>query len=315
MEGINRTATFLAALVLDLGLGDQATAWHPVGWLGQLISLLERRAPRRGRRAQLAYGLALAVAVPALWAGLAAWLLGRLRRRSRPLAWLLEALLLKSTFAVRGLGRAAQTAEERLLAGDLEGARAALRALVGRPTDGLGPEPLASAAVESVAENTTDSFLAPWLYYALLGTPGATAYRAVNTLDSMIGYHGRYEHLGWAAARLDDLLSFTPARLSAMLTVAAAALVGASPAKAWRTLRRCHARTESPNAGWTMSAMAGALGVQLERADHYRLGEPERPLAPERIAEAVHIMWLVAALGAMVTIILMGARHVLAADR
>ena len=141
--------------------------------------------------------------------------------------------------------------------------------------------------MESVAENTTDSFLGPWLSFAIAGLPGAFAYRAVNTLDSMIGYHGRYEYLGKVSAHLDDAVNVLPARLSAFLLVAAAALLGRSPRRAWAIMEREHARTESPNAGWTMAAMSGGLGISLEKRGHYAIGQGLREPGPRDVRGAV----------------------------
>ena len=139
--------------------------------------------------------------------------------------------------------------------------------------------------MESVAESTCDSLVAPLFYFLLLGVPGAIGYRVVNTLDSMIGYHGKYEYLGKFAARLDDVLNFIPARLTALLLVLAAFVMKRNGRKAWQTALREHAKTESPNAGWPMAAMAGALDVRLEKVGHYQLGKEnafwcQRPLIP-----------------------------------
>jgi adenosylcobinamide-phosphate synthase len=161
-----------------------------------------------------------------------------------------------------------------------------------------------------VSENVTDSFIGPWLAFALFGLPGAVAYRAINTLDSMIGYHGKYEYLGKASARLDDLVNLVPARLTALLLVFSSALLpGQRAASAWRIMWRDHARTESPNAGWTMSGMAGALGVELEKVGHYRLGDRTRPLEPKDISRAIQTMYLVAGLGLSIAVGVIFLRH------
>jgi adenosylcobinamide-phosphate synthase len=207
-------------------------------------------------------------------------------------AWLrlpLAALALKTTFAARALDEAAGAVRDSLLRGDLPQARDDLLALVSRDRSTLSAEGCASAAVESVAENLADSCVAPLLAYALFGLAGAAAYRAANTLDAMIGYRGEYEHLGKAAARLDDVLNLAPSRLSAAALVAGAALAGEDWRGAWRTARRDAGLTASPNAGWPIAAMAGALGVQLEKPGHYRLGDATRPLSPERIATSLAV--------------------------
>jgi adenosylcobinamide-phosphate synthase len=216
-----------------------------------------------------------------------------------PLFWrsLIAAALLKQAFSLRELGSAAALTGRLLAEGQLEGARSSLRPLVSRPAADLDSEHAASAAIESLAENLSDSVVAPLLYYLGFGLPGALAYRAANTLDAMIGYHGPHEEIGKAAARLDDLLNLAPSRLSALLLVAAAWLGFGDARAAWETLRRDHARTESPNAGWPMSAMAGALHVRLEKIDHYRLGESFAAPTPRDIHRARRLYYAAAGLG------------------
>jgi adenosylcobinamide-phosphate synthase len=217
-----------------------------------------------------------------------------------PIAQLaVEIYLFKSAFALRALAAAARAVQRPLAAGDLPAARAALRSLVSRDPSTLSPALVAAAAVESVAENTSDSLVAPLVYFLVGGVPAALAYRACNTLDAMIGYHGETEWLGKAAARLDDVANLVPARLTAALLVVASALVGAAPGGALRVWLRDGARTESPNAGRPMAAMAGALGVQLEKVGHYRLGDGGALPGPDEIARAVTIMSLAAALAAV----------------
>src|SRR5262249_18581607 len=155
-----------------------------------------------------------------------------------------------------------------------------------------------AATVESVAENASDSFVAPLFYYALFGLPGAVAYRAINTADAMIGYHGRYERLGKVAARLDDVANFVPARLTAALLLAAGACARLRVREGWRILRRAARATESPNAGRPMSAMAGLLGVQLEKVGHYRLGDGAAALDAAHIDAAWRVVAIAAAIAA-----------------
>ena len=210
---------------------------------------------------------------------------------------MVEALALKSMLALRGLASTALAIRDDLDAADLDRARAAVgRDLVSRPTATLEASQVASAAVESVAENFTDAFLAPLLFFVVFGLPGAVAYRVINTADAMIGYrHGALLHFGRVAARLDDLLNFVPARLAALALTAAATLARADGRRAFATMRRDHGRTASPNAGWTMATMSGALGVTLEKPNFYRLGDG-RPATPDDIALAVILMLTAAAL-------------------
>jgi adenosylcobinamide-phosphate synthase len=233
------------------------------------------------------------VAIAAALAALLERSAGRLPRAARIA---LLAVLLKPSFALRALLEAGGAARGALDRNDLPAARDALSALVSRGTAPLGPEEVAGAAIESLAENTTDSFVGPWLAWLLFGLPGAWAFRAVNTLDSRWGYHGRYELLGRVPARLDDVCAALPARLSAIVLIAAAPLCGASAAGALRILRRDRRRTGSPNSGWTMAAMAGALGRRLRKRGAYVLNAGGAPAGAEDIVRAQWIVALSAAL-------------------
>ena len=172
---------------------------------------------------------------------------------------------------------------------------------------------MAASAIESVAENTTDSFIAPWLAFAILGVPGAVAYRAVNTLDSMLGHRGRYEYLGKAAARLDDIVNLIPARLSALLLLASGATMRLPVARGWRGMLHDQRLTASPNAGWTMGAAAGLLGTELEKVGHYRLGAGSRDPEARDIGVTVRLAERTAVFAVVVTIGVLAARHVIAA--
>ena len=282
----NALIVLLGALAFDLLIGEPPSRLHPVVWIGTLQRWLRRRAPRTAA-AQLVYGAMMALVGPALFGGGAWWLLRALHGVP---AILVGIFLLKSSFAARGLGAAGLAVARALTAGDVAEARHALRSLVSRDTSRLPPPLLAAAAVESVAENISDSVVAPLFFFCLGGVPAALAYRACNTLDAMIGYHGETEWLGKAAARLDDLLNLIPARISAILVVLAAPLGGGSLVGALRIGWRDGARTESPNAGWPMAAMAGALDLQLEKVGYYRLGDLRREPAARDIRRAVAIM-------------------------
>jgi adenosylcobinamide-phosphate synthase len=268
----------LLALAIDLALGDPPNRWHPVAWIGAALG--------RGRRALagalpthlLLGGAALVGGVAAL-AAAAAYALPRFVAGWPPLPLLVEAWLLACALSIRGLFAAVRRVRAALARGDLVDARRRLGAdLVSRPTGALDEGQAASAAVESLAENLTDSVVAPLLLYALGGLAAAWAYRVVNTADAMLGYRdGELEYLGKAAARLDDALNWLPARVAALSIVAGAALTGASARGAWRALCRDGRRTASPNAGRTMAAMAGALGVTLAKPGHYTLGSGPWP--------------------------------------
>ena len=288
----------LLALAFDFVLGEFPNPMHPVFWVGKVISLELKLAPRQGRGAQLLYGAGIVILTVGLLAVGVYFFLDYLEGVNTAAYLIVAAFLLKSAFSIKGLRRAALRVKDSLEEGNLNRARIEVRTLVSRDTSQLDEPQLVSATVESTAENASDSFVAPLLYFLLLGVPGAVAYRAVNTFDAMIGYHGKYEYLGKVAARLDDVLNFIPSRISALLIVVAAYLVREDGRRAWRVMLRDHGRTESPNAGWPMSATAGALRTRLEKVGHYQLGDPNSPLTPgviisaERLVNTVAIMWV-----------------------
>lgn len=266
------------ALAVDWLLGEPPNWLHPVVGIGTVAATLEQRAPRDGVPALLAGAAITGVTVGG--AALAGWWAARvIARLPWPLAVLAEAWLLKSMLSVRALVEAGKAVERPLAEDDLHTARLAVRALVSRDPTSLTHEQLTSAVIESLAENTADSIVAPVMYYAAGGLPAAFAYRAANTLDAMIGYRGEYEQLGKIAARLDDLLNVIPARLSSALLLAAGAILGGALQTGLDVTLRDHGQTASPNAGWPMSTMAGLLFTRLEKPGHYVLGDDQ--LAPD----------------------------------
>ena len=270
-----RWLVMLLALLLDATLGDLSNRWHPVAWLGSLLALARRHAPAQGRSwassAPFVYGLAVVSAGALLCAGVGR--LATLCVSKLPLlpALLVEAFLLKQTVALRGLARAAEAVATPLAANDLAAARHQLSwHLVSRDTSTLEAHQVAAATIESVAENSSDGVIAPLLYYSLFGLAGAFVYRWLNTVDAMWGYRdAAHEWLGKAGARADDVANLLPARLTALLLIAVS---GPRTHQAWCIWRRDHGRTASPNAGQPMSAMAGALGVELAKPGGYQLG-------------------------------------------
>ena len=279
----------LLALAIDLLFGEPPQPIHPVVWMGKLISLLERICPARGVSAQFVYGGIMTLLIVLAFALPVYFLLSFLHNLNFVAYVLIAALLLKTTFALKGLRQAALKVKLFLTQDNLKEARNNMSALVSRDTQDLEKPELVSAAIESVAENICDSFVAPLFYFSFLGVPGAMAYRLVNTMDAMIGYHGKYEYLGKFAAKLDDVLNFIPARLSALLLVIAAYLCRKDGKRAWRIMLRDHEKTESPNAGWSMSAMAGALRTRLEKKGCYVLGESNNPLSYQLIDSGIKL--------------------------
>lgn len=273
---MSRAKVILLAVGLDLLAGEPAERWHPVAWMGRLVARVERVAPKAGSSRQLAYGATAGAACLAA-AILPALAAERLLRGGGWIGLILTAALLKPAFAVRALFAHVRNVAQPLGRGELGEARSALGRIVSRDVSALDESLVAAGAVESLAENASDSAVAPLFYYALLGLPGAYAYRMANTLDAMWGYRGSYEYLGKAAARLDDLLNLVPARLTALAITANARATGCSPANVLCVAVRDASATASPNAGWPMAAAAGALGVRLEKVGHYELNSEGRP--------------------------------------
>jgi adenosylcobinamide-phosphate synthase len=291
------------ALALDLLFGDPPNRWHPVAWLGTLIAAGRRRFAHGSVTRLLVAGGFLTVGIAVL-AALAGALVAQVALHLGVAGIVLEALALSCCLSLRGLWRAAAEIAACLETGDLRAARTVLALhLVSRPTAALGEGEVAAATIESVAENLTDSVVAPALMYVAFGLPGAALYRAVNTADAMLGYReGVLDHFGKLAARADDVLNLIPARLAGLAIVTAAALTRRSAARAFRIMWRDHARTASPNAGWTMSAMAGALGVRLVKRDAYALGDGELPNARDIRASLTMMIVAVGVAGSILVI-------------
>ncbi len=315
--GPHHALVVLGAVALDALFGELPNRIHPVVGMGTLTRFALRYRPT-GRAREFVFGVLLVLFVVGVTL-LLAWVLQKAVDRAlqlppptlgRALSGCAEAFLLSSLFAGRGLIVAGRRMRSALQA-SLPAARSALRHLCSRDPRALSRAELCGATVESLAENASDSFVAPLFWYVvvgLFGVPGllgAAAYRAVNTLDAMVGYHGAYEYVGKAAARLDDVCNWLPARLTAALLLLAAALCRFDVSTAWRTAWQESQATESPNAGWPMATAAGALGVELTKEDSYALG---KGLAPpdmttirdcERLLTVTFAVWtlLLVALG------------------
>jgi len=296
-EMMEKIVILLIAIMLDLIFGEPPNTWHPVAWLGKLISQEIKLAPHGGKFRQMAYGASIVLVTLGLIVTAIYFLFAQLSEFNLIFYVIISGILLKFSFSLRGLRQAVDSVNRLLAKDNLEQARLSLKSLVSRDTAKLNKNQVISATVESTAENICDSFVAPLFYFFIFGVPGAIAYRAINTFDTMIGYRGQWEYLGKFAARLDDIVNFIPARASALLIVLAALICRKNISQAWHIMIRDHNKTESPNAGWTMSAVAGALDVQLEKAGRYKLGDNHVPLslntiyASWQIIVVTAIMW------------------------
>jgi len=266
-------SVLLLALVVDRAIGDPRTPLHPVALLGRLIARWGNpaRYPPAWHRV---VGLAGFIGTAALFT--APFLV--FERAAPPLVLLVGApLLLKSCLAWRALEEHA-AAVELGLARDLSAGKVAVGRLVSREIEPLNAEQVLSAAYESVAENLVDSITAPLIYYAAFGLGGSACYRAVNTMDAMLGYRDERERIGHVAARADDLLTYLPARITGAVLLVYFSLAGRGP-EAWACLVRDRKKRPGFNGGIPMSLIAGGVGVTFEKPGVYTIGSPERPLA------------------------------------
>ena len=300
--------TLPAAFALDALIGDPPSLPHPIRWMGRAIEQSEpfwRRTVASERLAGLLFAASLILGcwlVALLVTGLA-WKVHSL------LGFAVETVLLFYCLSAKSLRQAALEIDRLLAAGEVDRARAQVRMIVGRDVDRYEADDIARATVETVAENVVDGVLSPLFFAALGGAPLALAYKMVNTLDSMVGYKNpRYLLFGRAAARIDDVANFLPARLAVpLIALAAHRVEGASPALALQTARREGKNHSSPNAGYPEAAFAGALGVRLNGPNVYHgvlvdkpyLGAAFGPVTRAHIARACRLMSLTALAGAL----------------
>ena len=306
----DKVAILWIALLIDLLNGDLPNRYHPVAWMGSLIGGAQKRAPAGRPGRQLAYGGLIALGGVGATAGIGLLIAGQLDRLPTLLKWLAGGLLLKQTFSLRGLSRAAGDIQGPLAEGDLPEARGQVSwHLVSRDTSELTESQIVAATVESLAENASDSVVAPLFYYLALGLPGALAYRFANTADAMLGYRDEArEWLGKIPARLDDVANLLPSRLTALLFIAAAFLAGENGRGAFSIWRRDGSQGQSPNAGQSMSAVAGALDLELEKVGRYKFGEGNREPAVPDIGRTVRLLYVAALLGLGLATVVLGFR-------
>lgn len=292
MAGFANALTVLAlAILIDLTLGEPPLRIHPTVLTGKLINRGIGLANGLSSRLQKVYGTSLALGTIALITGASYLILWVANIFGEPIQILCAAFLLKPTFSIRLMCTYALRLASAIKQGNWAKAKKVLRHIVRRDPSSLSESQIISAGVESVAESTMDGITSPLFFYAMFGVPGAIAYRTINTLDSMLGYKNPpFMNVGWFSAKLDSIANWLPARLTGILTLISAASTGQSTSGALRILRRDRNRTESWNAGWVMSAMAGALKVQLEKPGVYVLGDPDQVLSDNHILKATRIL-------------------------
>ncbi|SHO44200.1 adenosylcobinamide-phosphate synthase CbiB [Anaerocolumna xylanovorans] len=308
---IYHIAGFFAGFVLDLIFGDPYWLPHPVRWIGSLISKLdhglftEKEELKRDSKREFHRGILLVVLVLAITVLAAFLILYAAYKVSPYLGLAVESVMTYQILATKCLKKESMKVYKKLKENDLNGARKAVSMIVGRDTDCLDEEGVAKAAIETVAENTSDGVIAPMLYLAIGGPVLGFFYKAVNTLDSMVGYkNDRYLHFGRAAAKLDDALNFIPARISAILMVISCCLAGKeyNGKDALRIYKRDRRNHASPNSAHTEAACAGALGIRLAGDASYFgkvhhkpfIGDEKRTVECEDIARANRLLYITA---------------------
>lgn len=292
-----------AAFLLDTLAGDPPSLPHPVRLMGDYISAFEKYARRlvKSEAGERFAGILLLVTTVGL-SYLSAWIVLRLAAMVSPYLYhIINIVMMYTCIAARCLKDEGDRIYLALAAGDMEKSRKLLSMIVGRDTENLDESNITRGAVETIAENTSDGVIAPLFYMLIGGAPLAVAYKAVNTLDSMVGYKNeRYLHFGRAPARFDDAANYIPARLTGILMVFASMLLKLDHKQSFKILRRDCRNHSSPNSGYPEAATAGALGVQLGGTNHYfgkpvvkpAIGEPSRPLDKEDIKKAIGLMYL-----------------------
>lgn len=290
-----RMIVLLLAWVLDIVFGDPHGLWHPVCGIGRLISYLDQRSKKR----TFWSGVRLAMLVIATSVAIPLGILILAYSLHVALGVMVESIMCYQLLAMHSLYYESKKVYKKLFKGDLEGARQAVSMIVGRDTDSLDDIGITKAAVETVAENTSDGVVAPMLFMFLFGAVGGFFYKSINTMDSMIGYkNDKYRHLGTAAARLDDVVNYIPARVSAMFMIAASWFCRYDAKNAWKIYKRDRKNHDSPNSAHTEAVCAGALRVQLAGDAYYfgkkkekpTIGDDLRPVEYKDIMRANNLM-------------------------
>jgi len=302
---IDLAATLLilgAALMLDFSVGDPPNRLHPTAWIGRIIGAITPSLKHGSADVERFKGTIFALSIVALAALSVYYFLYFVQEFFGLLALVaISVLMLKSTIAIRSMENHARAVMNAVANNELPIARVNLAKIVGRDTSHLGEQHILSATIESVGESTVDGITSPIFYYTLFGIPGAFAYRAINTLDSMIGYRDEYHrNIGWFSAKLDTIANYIPARITAFLMVIAARMIGADWKNSMYTMLRDKHKTPSMNAGWPISTIAGALRVRLEKIGYYSLGESYEHLTLHHCETAISLMKITVLLFCMI---------------
>ena len=285
------------AIFLDLIFGDPRNKYHPTAWIGEFISNLVPLFKNENTNLEKFGGVLIVLISTTTLVILLLMLNLKLDSLTvnefvnMIVIILVSAILLKTTIAIRGMEKHALAVTNALENDDIGEARTNLAMITKRKTKNLDKNHILSGVLESISENTVDGITGPLFYFALFGLPGAFVYRVINTIDSMIGYKTEmFKNLGWFGANCDNILNYIPSRLTAMTMVLGAMLLGHDWKNCYEIFKRDGKKTDSPNAGYPMAALAGALGTKLEKIEHYSLGTDIQKISSEKVKDAITLM-------------------------
>lgn len=294
------------AIAIDFTVGDPKNKFHPTAWIGILIGKLIPIARNDSEKTTRFLGILLTISVVTLVA-VVLYLIsiglyslesdnsnfGLFDLVTTTLTIVITGILLKTTIAIKGMEQHAQLIIDALSKNNLDDARVKLSMIVKRDTKNLDRQHIISATLESISENTVDGITGPLFYFAIFGLPGAFVYRTINTIDSMIGYKTeQFRNLGWFGANCDKILNYLPSRMTSLVMVFAAMILGKNWKHSLEIMKRDSSKTESPNAGYPMATLAGALGTRFEKIDHYVLGDGKMEFTENHFKSAISIMRL-----------------------
>ena len=284
------------ALLLDFLIGDPKTKYHPTAWIGKLIAVLVPFSRNNSPKKELFGGILIVFTVVVIVSTLLVALdfgisLLTIDIVSLVVSIVIGSILLKTTIAIRGMQKHALSVVDALEKDDLDSARNHLSMIVKRNTKNLDKNHISSAVLESVSENTVDGVTGPLFYYAVFGLPGAFVYRAINTIDSMIGYKtSLFRNIGWFGANCDTILNYIPSRLTGLVMILSALILGYNWKESFYIMKRDGRKLESPNAGFPIAALAGALGTKLEKINYYAVGDGNIEFTKSHIISAIRLM-------------------------
>jgi adenosylcobinamide-phosphate synthase len=294
------------AIAIDFAVGDPKNKFHPTAWIGALIGKLIIVKKNRSEKTTKLSGILLTISVVTLIAVTLYFVnfglyslesdvsnFGLYDLVVTALIIMITGILLKTTIAIKGMEHHAKLIMDALSKNNLDDARAKLSMIVKRDTKNLDQQHIISATLESISENTVDGITGPLFYFAIFGLPGAFVYRTINTIDSMIGYKTeQFRNLGWFGANCDKILNYLPSRMTSLVMVLAAMILGKNWKHSLEIMRRDSSKTESPNAGYPMATLAGALRTRFEKIDHYVLGDGKMEFTENHFKSAISIMKL-----------------------